>query len=796
MKPILISSQQQNGRLRLSSSSSSSYHLIPSLLVPIISCLFVSLVVIPTKVASSSVLPYNYQQQHQSNSINRYLSFLFSTEEKEAEYWHDNDDDYKFTGFHHRKFPQQQQLQPQLRKVEQKEQQVQVHSNDSRRVATIDDSNSNNLVDLVPFDVRIALTQNDGIQIYEVSTIVTSWMNDAFAFHLEELGFTIDNGYATFQAVILLKRQDSSTSTTEDEYSDSKNGNRLRKLQQTKNRQQRQLQRERETESPAPIASISLSPAVSPIVQDDDDKVGTERDKPTSTNSSSNIGDSYIAKLKGGVYFVRKNNAAQLVPQKDVVMIQQLAFFNTSTLLEKLQSSAATGLGSSVVDVRVFLNTIPDDGSNGSETNGTNSSDGTDSSAVNTDSTGGSTKQLEKIIIAAISVAVSAFLFLLAAIYWAYRYDKKNRDAYLVNNTGTAASAVLGDDDPPQQKVTFDRTEAEDTNSPQQSLKESPPVKTIFQPRFPNDNGYPLEIGGAAMLGNAVYPESVMSDSIISDQRSLSDFGPILNNGNVASDDEGGHDYNMLNSPGGYQTNNSVIMHDDDVSASLSQYYLSGMGKIGSPVPSSTGVPKNEGVEPLGDGSVSNVITMATHRMTQQQQQHPSMTDLASVSSMESYGYSLDGTVPSVMSPSNNPYSRSGSGGYSNNKSLNTYVNQNSYTSRLERIGGLPVEPDLRHIENLTIDDIDVSSAIETVADDKISVFNRNMNMMAGITAASVNREDQEHQVTTGEFDSNYDNTVGYNNNTDSADEEEEDGTIGAENDLCTIDGSLTMPFK
>ena len=139
------------------------------------------------------------------------------------------------------------------------------------------------------------------------------------------------------------------------------------------------------------------------------------------------------------------------------------------------------------------------------------------------------------------------------------------------------------------------------------------------------------------------------------------------------------------------------------------------MGKVGTPISQQS----------AGNGNVNRVIN---HH-----------NDAASVSSMESYGYSLDGTIPTIMSPNNNTNSRSG-GGASN--VLGNNLQSNPYMSHLERIGGLPVEPDLRHIENLNIEDIDVGS---TSDDDT--------------------------------------NTKG-------------EGTIGAENDLCTIDGSMTIPFK
>ena len=57
------------------------------------------------------------------------------------------------------------------------------------------------LIELTAFDVQIALTQNDGVQLYEVLKIMTEFMNDEFALCLAS-----DGSYAIFDTVILLDR--------------------------------------------------------------------------------------------------------------------------------------------------------------------------------------------------------------------------------------------------------------------------------------------------------------------------------------------------------------------------------------------------------------------------------------------------------------------------------------------------------------------------------------------------------------------------------------------------------------
>ena len=63
------------------------------------------------------------------------------------------------------------------------------------------------LVDLTDFDVQIGVTKDNGIQIFEVTDIVTRWMNDAFGDCLANGGWAVDT-YAQFDTIILLQRND------------------------------------------------------------------------------------------------------------------------------------------------------------------------------------------------------------------------------------------------------------------------------------------------------------------------------------------------------------------------------------------------------------------------------------------------------------------------------------------------------------------------------------------------------------------------------------------------------------
>ena len=62
------------------------------------------------------------------------------------------------------------------------------------------------LVNLWDFDVQLAVTQNDGIPLFEVTDLVTDWMNESFDRLLTQKGLVGDNSFASFDSIILLER--------------------------------------------------------------------------------------------------------------------------------------------------------------------------------------------------------------------------------------------------------------------------------------------------------------------------------------------------------------------------------------------------------------------------------------------------------------------------------------------------------------------------------------------------------------------------------------------------------------
>lgn len=351
------------------------------------------------------------------------------------------------------------------------------------------------LVHLIPFDVQIAVTANNGIQTQDVASIVTAWLRDAYIQQLASYGYTEANKFARFNTVVL--------------FNNDAGGSRRRRWLQ------------------------------------------------------GGAGQLFTAKFKGGAVFTRDPNRTTAVPQNDVLLIEQVTMLNDTALSQLLQSSTLPGLGSAVVAVNAFLNPTAAQ------------------STTTPNATTGSTqsKSLGIVIVVAIAVACVAFVFLLGAVIWAYRYDRshQHRQAYLA--TEHAGKDISNNPERTDSDTAFEN------DSPER-------IRAVHVER--SDHAYPAVIGGDD--GDHDYPESVISDSMVS--------------GSVIS---------------------------EDISTSLSQYYRSGMGKVGI------------GSAEYGGRGMLN--------------------DAGSVSSMESYGYSLDG-------------------------GLSTPMPCEPYKKDRERIGGLPIEPD------------------------------------------------------------------------------------------------------
>jgi hypothetical protein len=326
------------------------------------------------------------------------------------------------------------------------------------------------LVDLLDFNVQLTHSDNAARDNFALMDVVTAWMNDSFKQQLEKLQYTTAKGYAAFDTVILLERKQRMLLE-----SMSGNGGSLRGQSAT-------------TSSSSTTSTTS-----------------------TTLSRSLQAQLTTTALLKGAALFT-KNATQQAVPMDVVQFLETVCLTNKTGLLSLLQNSSMTG----IVDDSAYVQATSNSGAGGN---------GNAPAAAAIGS-------MQVIIIIAVVVAVVALAFLVLAGLWAWRYDRRNREAYLANNV-------------PEDK----RTDPTGSNSTAKS-KEVPtlPVQHIVSAN--------------------VYPESVISE---------------------------------------------------DISTSLSQYYKG---------PYST--------------STSNVMMKRNNS-----NQH--LNDAASVSSMESYGYSLDGYAASIM---------------------------------------------------------------------------------------------------------------------------------------------------
>jgi hypothetical protein len=396
------------------------------------------------------------------------------------------------------------------------------------------------LVDLQDFDVQLARVDSaTPIQVYELTDLVTEWLNDSFEQQLKDLQYDSEK-YADFNSVMLLERKD------------GQGGGRQRRS--------RFLVRD---DAPAVALRISYSPGEEPIRA----SVGDVQLRRRLESPSASQGQLFTAAFKGAALFSR-SASQERVPADVVRFMQETALANKTALLEAVQKSGAAGLGDSVVDLNAFT-------------------------VASGSSSGGSDSSLEAIIIVAVAVAAVAFLFLLIAIFWAWRHDRRNRQAYLASSGG-AGSGRGGKEGGSRRGgggAGGDGRGSGEGNSTTRRSTDPSQSSTIDEHlRRTKPPSPPIEeIVGESRL----YPESVISE---------------------------------------------------DISTSLSQYYRSGMSYANSAA-EMRGPAFGRSSSAGNGGGGANARNM------------DHLNDAASVSSMESYGYSLDGYAPSTATPMPRDYS-------------------------------------------------------------------------------------------------------------------------------------------
>lgn len=339
------------------------------------------------------------------------------------------------------------------------------------------------LVRLTPFDVKIAMTgPPSNVNIYALTDIVTDWMTESFVAKSENEALLGSNNI-TFDSLGLEVRT-------------SRRSQLLRNLQ--------------------------------------DDSSSSSTTTTTTSGGSVSI-QLYTANYDGVSLWERRGLTTPPMDAEIVELIQRATFLEDNDLLSMLRAAEPyTGLGETVVDVRVDVATPASDPSDGSDSN--NNSD----------------SNLEIIIIIAIVVACLAFGLLMFAVIWAWRTDQTKRETY----------SHKADRSIPRMDVPTGSDETEFNEHSPTGM--SPPAAVDPIHHF---HQHPTEILEASSPHND-YPDSVISE---------------------------------------------------DISTSLTAYYRSGMAGY-----SNTGGTRGSSGPPR------------------------ELNDAASMSSMDSYGYSLDGYAPSL----------------------------------------------------------------------------------------------------------------------------------------------------
>ena len=279
--------------------------------------------------------------------------------------------------------------------------------------------------------------------------------------------------------------------------------------------------------------------------------------------TQANNNNLFVAKFRGGAVLTRDANHTVSIPENDVLVIQQNVLLSDDGLLLLLQQSTdATGLGQYVIDVNAFLNP--------SGTTDNKNDSATDASTINSG--------LDVVIIVAIVIAIIAFLFLLGAILWAYRFDRANRDAYLSShlkdqNTmdGQSSTKRLGNNNSSNMndKTTSETETVNDPDTPERIHRST--IIIEGSPNSVNNNTSIPNINNSGNTHTMMYPTVIGFGGSGKDQQVLP-MRDLSDKQNGDNDDENYPESVISDSV----VSGSAI--SEDISTSLSQYYRAGMG--------------------------------------------------------------------------------------------------------------------------------------------------------------------------------------------------------------------------
>jgi len=329
-----------------------------------------------------------------------------------------------------------------------------------------------------------------------------------------------------------------------------------------------------------------------------------------------------------------------------VELIQRATFLEDRKLKEDLQSVVSNLLidlgidteddqqpSITIVDVRAYITPpFANNNSDGNNNNNDNINNGEQQSATDgnssNNSNSSSNENLEIIIIVAIVVACLAFVLLMFAVVWAWRSDRRDYDEK--PSSSSQGGGVAGSQQQPKSSSSMSKKQLQQ----QRKSKRSSSNKSATSNSSSNNNnnnkskkrGMMNRKSNVNQKRSGGRQNSEKNDNAVAeggggiDTSGAANFPDILNNGSYPKEIGNINNGYANNGQGGSGTNNnqypdSVI--SEDISTSLSAYYKSGMAY------NAVGAPKH-----LSNGGEIN--------------------DAASMSSMDSYGYSLDGYAPSL----------------------------------------------------------------------------------------------------------------------------------------------------
>jgi len=323
-----------------------------------------------------------------------------------------------------------------------------------------------------------------------------------------------------------------------------------------------------------------------------------------------------------------------------VELIQRATFLEDKKLKEDLQSVVSNLLidlgidteedqqpSITIVDVRAYItppsansnsNSNTDGNSNSSNNNNGEQPSSTDGNNSN-NSNSSSNENLEIIIIVAIVVACLAFVLLMFAVVWAWRSDRRDYDE---KQSLASQGAGAGSLQQPKSSSSVSKKQLQQ----QRKSKRSSSNKSATSNSSSNNNkskkkGMMNRKSNATQKRSVGHRNSRENDNAAAagggiDTSGAANFPDILNKGSYPKEiGDTNNGYENNGQGGSNQYPDSVI--SEDISTSLSAYYKSGMAY------NAVGAPKH-----LSNGGDIN--------------------DAASMSSMDSYGYSLDGYAPSL----------------------------------------------------------------------------------------------------------------------------------------------------